>query len=76
MIIFDEPSQDNSLQSILSFDLGKALKFAACVGSEDVALYQVSMKSKSQASSDTVKRCDCRVSLGAHSGANAQNIQG
>jgi len=77
VMILDEPSPDSTLQSIFSTKIAKkGGNFVACIGSEDVTLYQVNAgastpQKKHQGNQQTVKTCDCRVSLGGHTSANA-----
>ena len=81
LLILDEPGQDISqLQTVLAYD-----QFAACVGAEHIALYQLpktvlSDKKKSSgagAATTSVKTCDCRVTLNNKNSSTATgNIQG
>ena len=73
-MILDEPSPDSTLQSIFSMKIAKKSgSFVACIGSEDVTLFQVGEGAKAQKKQgqQTVKTVDCRISLGGHTSANA-----
>jgi len=73
LVILDEPSSDRTLQSI-DFAKVKNQGFLVCVGSEEVAIYQLpTTLSDGPSAKATVKTCDSRISLGL---SPSENIQG